>query len=45
MDFTFEAISAAEHDRLQALYAPLTEAVRRLDEAGIRTGADEDDHP
>ena len=24
-------ISAAEHDRLQALYAPLTESVRRLD--------------
>ena len=41
MDFSFEAISAAEHDRLQALYAPLTQAVRRLIEAGIRTGADE----
>ena len=42
MDFTFEAISAAEHDRLQALYAPLTEAVRRLIQAGIRTGEDEE---
>jgi hypothetical protein len=41
MDFTFEAISAAEHDRLQALYAPLTQAVRNLIEAGIRTGADQ----
>ena len=42
MDFSFETISAAEHDRLQALYAPLTEAVRRLIQAGIRTGADEE---
>ena len=42
MDFTFEAISAAEHDRLQALYAPLTQAVRRLIQAGIRTGEDEE---
>jgi acyl-coenzyme A thioesterase PaaI-like protein len=41
MDLTFEAISAAEHDRLQALYGPLTQAVRNLIEAGIRTGADE----
>jgi acyl-coenzyme A thioesterase PaaI-like protein len=39
--FTFEAISAAEHDRLQSLYGPLTQAVRNLIEAGIRTGADE----
>ena len=42
MDFTFEAISAAEHDRLQALYAPLTQAVRRLIQAGVRTGEDEE---
>jgi hypothetical protein len=41
IDFTFEAISAAEHDRLQELYAPLTRAVRRLIDAGIRTGADD----
>ncbi len=41
MDFTFEAISAAERDRLEALYAPLAQSVRRLIEAGIRTGADE----
>lgn len=41
MDITFEAISAVEHDRLQELYGPLTQAVRNLIEAGIRTGADE----
>ena len=42
MDFSFETISAAELDRLQALYTPLTESVRRLIEASIRTGADEE---
>ena len=42
IDFTFEAISASEHDRLQALYTPLTQAVRRLIQAGIRTDADEE---
>ena len=42
MDFTFEAISAAELDRLQALYTPLTESVRRLIQAGIRTSANEE---
>ena len=42
IDFTFESISAAEHDRLQALYTPLTQAVRRLIQAGIQTGADEE---
>ena len=41
IDFSFDEISAAEHDRLQALYAPLTQAVRDLIEAGIRSGADE----
>jgi acyl-coenzyme A thioesterase PaaI-like protein len=42
IDFTFETISASEHDRLQTLYTPLTQAVRRLIQAGIRTGADEE---
>ncbi len=42
MDFTFETISASEHDRLQTLYTPLTQAVRRLMQAGIRTSADEE---
>ncbi len=41
MDFSFETISAAELDRLQALYTPLTESVRRLVQASLRTGADE----
>ncbi|OHV03412.1 PaaI family thioesterase [Mycobacterium talmoniae] len=42
MDFTFDVIAADEHDRLQALYAPLTQAIRDLVQAGIRTGVDED---
>ena len=37
IDFSFEEITAAEHDRLQALYSPLTEAVRRLIQAGIQS--------
>ncbi len=41
MDFSFEAISAAERDQLEALYTPLATSVRRLIEAAIRTGADE----
>jgi Thioesterase superfamily len=41
MDFSFESITTAEHDRLHALYGPLTQAMRRLIDAGIRTGADE----
>lgn len=36
----FAEISADEHDRQQALYGPLTAAVRRLVEASISTGAD-----
>ena len=40
-DFSFEEISAAEHDRLQALYSPLTDAMRRLIQAGIQSRADE----
>jgi acyl-coenzyme A thioesterase PaaI-like protein len=41
IDFSFEEISAAEHERLQSLYAPLTDSVRRLIQAGIRSRADE----
>jgi acyl-coenzyme A thioesterase PaaI-like protein len=41
IDFSFEEISSAEHDRLQTLYSPLTQAVRDLITAGIRSGADE----
>jgi len=42
MDMSFEVISADEHDRLQALYEPLTEALRQLIEVSIRTVADAD---
>lgn len=41
MDFTFDVISGAEHDRLQALHEPLAQSVRNLIEASIRTGVDE----
>ena len=41
IEFSFEEISAAEHDRLRALYSPLTQSVRRLIQAGIRSGVDE----
>ena len=42
MDATLQAISAEEHNRLMALYGPLTDAVRDLIDATIRTEADED---
>jgi acyl-coenzyme A thioesterase PaaI-like protein len=42
VDFTFDAVAADEHDRLQALYSPFTQAIRDLIDAGIRTGVDED---
>lgn len=41
IDFSFEEISGAEHERLQALYSPLTDSMRRLLQAGIQSGADE----
>ena len=37
----FEVLSAAEADRVKALYAPLADAVRDLVDATIRTEADE----
>jgi hypothetical protein len=42
VDTTLQAISAEEHNRLTALYGPLTDAVRDLIDATIRTQADED---
>lgn len=42
MDYTFDVISADEHDRLQALYEPLTNAVRDLVDASIRSGVADD---
>ncbi len=41
IDFSFEEISAAEHDRLQAMYSPFTDTVRRLVQAAIQSRADE----
>ncbi|MCK8646382.1 PaaI family thioesterase [Mycobacterium colombiense] len=42
LDATFEVLSAAEADRVTALYAPLADAVRELVDATIRTEADDD---
>ena len=42
MNTTYGVMSAEEHDRLMALYGPLTDAVRDLIDATIRTEADED---
>lgn len=42
MDATFEALSEAELDRVAAVYAPLTQAVRGLVDATVRTRADDD---
>jgi acyl-coenzyme A thioesterase PaaI-like protein len=38
----FDVISAEEYDRQRNVYEPLTQSVRRLIAAGIRTGVDED---
>lgn len=40
-EFPFDLIAADEYDRLRALYEPLTESMRRLIDAGIRTGVDD----
>jgi len=42
MDFGVDLISEEEYERQQALYGPLTEAVRKLIDAGLHTEADED---
>ena len=42
MDAIFEALSAAEADRVTTLYAPLADAVRELVDATVRTRADDD---
>lgn len=41
-NFTYESITSAEFDRQKALYGPLTQAVRELLDAVIRTQADDD---
>lgn len=40
-NFNITTVSQEEIERLHALYEPLTESLRRLVDAGIRTGADE----
>lgn len=42
MDFEWDFISADEHDRIKALHEPLAEAVRRLVDASLHSGADEE---
>ncbi len=42
MNTPYEVMSDDEHDRLAALYGPLTDAVRELVDATIRTEADQD---
>jgi acyl-coenzyme A thioesterase PaaI-like protein len=42
LDAIFEALSEEELDRVTATYAPLTEAVRGLIDATVRTQADDD---
>ena len=40
MQHTFDVISAAEHDRLEAVYEPFARAMRELVDAGVRTQVD-----
>ena len=42
MKIPYEVMSAGEHDRLAALYGPLTDDVRGLIEAALRTEAEQD---
>lgn len=41
MDFPFTTVTGDEYARLSAMYGPLTESMRRLIDAGVRTGVDE----
>lgn len=41
-DWPFDVIGAQDYERLRALYEPLTQAIRDLVDAGIRTGVDDD---
>lgn len=41
IEFSFEEISVAEHEKLQVLYTPLTDSIRQLVQAAIQSGADE----
>ena len=41
-EIQFDFIGADEYDRLRSVYEPLTQSIRRLVAAGIRTGVEED---
>jgi len=41
-DIPFDFIGAEEYNRLRDVYEPLTQSIRRLIAAGIRTGVDDD---
>lgn len=41
-DWPFDTVSGAEYARLSALYEPLTQAIRGLIDAGVRTGVDDE---
>jgi acyl-coenzyme A thioesterase PaaI-like protein len=41
MDFAFDTVTTQEYDRLRALHGPLTDAMRDLIDAGIRTDVDD----
>jgi acyl-coenzyme A thioesterase PaaI-like protein len=41
-DVTFDFISEDEYHRLRGLYEPMTQSLRRLIDAGIRTGVDDE---
>ena len=41
MDFPFDLISAEEYERQRGMHGPLTQAIRELIDAGIRTDVDE----
>lgn len=42
MELRYQVMSADEHDRLAAIYGPLTDEVRALIQAALRTDADHD---
>ena len=41
-DFTFDFVSAEEYHRLRDVYEPMTQSLRRLIDAGVRTDVDDE---
>jgi acyl-coenzyme A thioesterase PaaI-like protein len=41
-DYPFETVTSDEYERQRALYEPLTQSLRRLIDAGIKTGVEDD---